>query len=177
MTPEEAAADFRSRLDSSLEPAHAAALDALVGSLTGLTPMISVFRRFRETNMPPDGGRAGAIPVVAAATVDGVSWSTLPAVEGTFRKRLGPPSLGFDKYSGFDCVTSNPAEVLFEGGVAGDITFGTQRSVTTSEGEYMRALQFTIACSQLGYGGRARASDRMPPTADDIERARAALGL
>jgi hypothetical protein len=46
--------------------------------------------------------------------------------------------------------------VLFEGGAAGDIGFGTEPAVP---GYIRRGLEFTLACGELGYGGISESTD------------------
>jgi hypothetical protein len=121
--------------------------------------------------------RSQAVQILAAAVPDGAHWATVPNLVGTFRKKFTDPVVGVEHYSDYAYVTFSMAEVLFEGGRYGGISFGTERVLQASPGEYMRALQFTIACSELGYDGRAKVAEPFAPTPDNIAEARSALGL
>jgi hypothetical protein len=170
----EAARRFEARSGESLDRAWHAALEMLETSVQSPVAMVSAFRRYRDTGRPPDGGRGQAVRVVAAATPEGVAWAKVPSETGIFGRKLTASAMGFDRYSGFDVVTFHAAEVLFEGGRDGDIGFGTERSFS---GEYMRALEFTLACGELGYAGRSKATDIFTPTPDNVATARRSLGL
>lgn len=173
--PRDALGRFRDAAGDSWDAGLANAADALLREAAGPVALVSVFRRYRDTGTPPDGGRNGALPVLAAAGIEGVSWAVrdpgrVPsAVAGT---------AGVDEYVHFEMVTFHMAEVLLEGGAQGDIGFGTEYETPTDEGGvYQRALRFTLACSELGFGGRAKATDAFTPTAENIAEARRALGL
>jgi hypothetical protein len=150
------------------------AVSALASQVTEPVAIVSVFRRYRDTGLPPDGGRNAAVAVLAAATSTGIRWATRPP-EG--EDRSSALSVGLDAYNDFAMVTFNAAEVLLEGPPKGDIGFGTERAIATAEGEYMRALRFVQACAELGYSGAAKTTPVAAPTSQDIADARQALGL
>jgi hypothetical protein len=164
--------NFEQRIQQPLDTARQNALSALAATITSPVAMITVFRRYIDTGLPPDGGRGQAVPVLVAATPEGVVWAAAPESPGGVGDA---PSIGCDRFRDYASVTFNMAEMSLEGGSHGTVGFGTERSVSTSEGEYMRALIFTIACAELGYGGEAQASAPVPP--DEIAKSRAFLGL